>query len=396
MRLVLGLALLVAGCTDGSSASTSNVEFTLLQTVDKGSEVTRCKLVSMPAGERYVIGASHMYTPGSHHMLLYRTDLAAIPAGMDGVMGCYEDGGALMSHVRGVLYGSTVPQGKFTLPEGVAFQMASEEVLLLQAHYVNATQGSLDARVTVDLVTTVDKSRVRDHAGTLFYYDPFIDVPPHATATASGRCTLSSDIHLVSIFPHYHSRGVGYRAYLDLPGQPAAADPFYVSTDYNHPAEFTGGPLTISAGTALRWYCDYDNVMGTAEYFQGQSATDNEMCMFTGMYYPAMSTVEEECRHSMDMFGTGTTTCADTLTCVQSCPTAGAPRGLGVAGADVAPCWQKCITASCPSASTPLLAMLLCAGKNCATECAPGGDCRGCVVAKCGAQALACQTAACN
>jgi hypothetical protein len=389
------LVLLVTffGCSETTQPA-GDPTFTMQLEIAAGTETTLCQFVKMPAGKAYVTSAHHEYTPGSHHMLLYRTDLTKIDAGMDQVQDCYEGGGGtIMSHVRGVIYGSQEPKGATMLPEGVGYQVASEEVLLLQVHYLNATAAPLRSTVTVSLHTT--PTPVAHLAGVLFFYDPFIDVPAGAMATANARCTLPKDITLLGVFPHYHARGVGYRAYLDLPSQPVAADPFYTSTDWNHPAEWTGGPMKLNAGTAIRWYCDYDNTAGSDEFFQGPSARTNEMCMFTGAYYPAMDAASEGCYSGMSMFGSGTATCGATLTCLQACPAGSAPTKLGSGMGDVDPCWQKCFTQSCASASTPLLAQLNCLGANCAAECA-AGNCSTCAQQKCLTQSIDCLNATCN
>jgi hypothetical protein len=387
------LALLMLCACGSTPPATGDTTFTMQLTVDPGTETTLCQFVRMPAGKAYATAAHHEYTPGSHHMLLYRTDLTSIDPALAGLQDCYEGGnGTIMSHVRGVLYGSQLPMGMTMLPPGVAYEIQSEEVLLFQTHYLNATMSPLASTVKVTLHTVPDKQP--NLAGVLFYYDPFIDVPPMASATANARCTLPADITLLGVFPHYHARGVGYRAFLDLPSQPAAADPFYTSTDWTHPAPWDGGPMTIKAGSAIRWYCDYDNSSAN-EYFQGPSAATNEMCMFTGAYYPAMDADSEGCFNSMSMFGSGTQTCGATLNCFQACPQGTAPSGLGSRDGNVDPCWQKCFVQSCPSASDPMMAELKCLGANCQAECA-AGNCQTCAQQKCLTESLACLNHTCQ
>lgn len=402
MKRALAILLLLPACSAPPAPKPSgpqpNVTFSIEANVPSGGEIFQCKFVTMPAIDQYIIGAEHHYTPGSHHMLLYRTDLTTIPAGGDQPQDCYEgEGGTIMSHVRGVIYGSQVPDGSLTMPAGVGFHAQPGEVLLLQAHYLNATPKPLDAQVNVGLFTTTDKSKIQNEAGVLFYYDPFIDVPAGQKATAGARCTLKQDITLVTVFPHYHRRGYGYQAYLDQPGQAPSTMPFYTSTDWEHPAPWTGGPMTIKAGSAIRFYCDYDNTMGTQEYLQGPSASNNEMCMFTGMYYPAMDTAAEFCEHDFDQFGTGKASCATTSTCLQACPPGSAPTGLSAGGnGEVSACWQRCFAASCPGASAPLFDQLNCISTNCATECSgSGSDCTSCAINKCPDQVSACQSQSC-
>jgi hypothetical protein len=374
-----------------AQAPSGDTQFSMTLTVPAGSEQTMCKFVKMPAGMAYATSGHHEYTPGSHHMLLYRTDITKLEPGMDQVQDCYEGmNGSIMSHVRGVLYGSQVPKASTMLPDGVAYALASEEVLLLQVHYLNATMAPLESTVNVWLHTTPNKAA--NLAGVLFFYDPFIVVPPASMATAQARCTLPQDITLLSVFPHYHARGVGYRAYLDEPSP--AADPFYTSTDWTHPAAWTGGPRKIAAGSAIRWYCDYDNTSGSSEFVSGGSAATNEMCMFTGAYYPAMDAESEACFRNMNMFGNGTATCGDTLTCLQQCPSGATPMFM-LGNPDIDPCWQHCFVASCPSASDVLFPELKCIGDNCSAECA-AGSCAACAQQKCLTQSISCLNHACQ
>jgi hypothetical protein len=391
----LAFALLLGGCS-GAPASSSGVpgdiQYSLSVHLPPGAEQFQCQYVTTPNLQRYMIAAAHKYTPGSHHMLLYRTDLSAIPAGQSGVQDCYEGaGGTIMSHVRGVVYGSQIPADSYALPDGIAMPLAAGEVLLLQAHYINATPNPVDAQVHVGLTTHGDASKVRYNAGNLFYYDLFIDVPPMGKSTAGERCTLDHDITLLNAFAHFHARGYGYQAYVDMPNQPAATAPFYRSSDWEHPAKYTGGPMQLAAGTAIRWNCDYQND-STDEFYQGPSAAKNEMCMFTGLYYPAVSNDFEECVTGFDRFGQGATTCSDTVSCIAACPQVMTPASGGQVY--IPDCWQKCIVNSCPAVGKQLIDELQCIGDKCPT-CAATGNCTQCAVQNCASQIAACTAAKC-
>lgn len=283
------------------------------------------------------------------------------------------------------------------MPPGVGLHFAAGEVLLFQSHYLDAGSADLDARVDVSL-TLGDAGAITQQAGVLFFYDPFIDVPAGATSSANMRCLIPSDITLLTATSHFHARGVSYAAFLDPPGAPPATTPFYTASNWNSPPDL-GAAVTVPAGTHLRFGCNYDNTQGTDAYFQGQSAQTNEMCVFTGIYYPAMSLPDEMCMTSADMFGTGTASCGDTLGCVQACPAGTAPLGLLSSNPDpnVDPCWQACLAHSCPGASGPFFDQMECIKSSCLAECASGGSgCVSCAVSKCGTQTQACLSAACD
>jgi hypothetical protein len=361
-------------------------------TAPASSEVFKCQYVSMPATAGWVVGGKNEFTSGSHHLLLYKTDLTAIPAGEDGVGDCYEgdDGGPtpdFMNHIRGVVYPSATPVQTLTFPAAVGLPYVANEVYLFQVHYLNATATDIAAEVDVHLDTA--SSGITTNAGVLFFYDPFIDVPGNATAKAGMRCPIPNDITVFTSGSHQHARGVGVQAYLDTSSP--AASPFYKSTNWASPTVDTTS-FQVKAGSFIRYYCDYDNTQGTSEYIQGPSAATNEMCMFIGMYYPAMTTDVEQCDNG-DEYGTGTTTCMDTLNTLTTCP----EEDTGPEGINYTECVQKAFVDSCPNVTAPLTTFLTCSSNKCATACgSASGDggtsdaCTSCITTNCATEYLGC------
>lgn len=403
---VLGAVALAAGCSSSPSSSAPSdggadaantvvAHFHMEETVAGGQEVFKCQFVTLPNVQAFMIKGQHTYTPGSHHLLFYTTDLTSIPSGQSAVQDCYEGGGAtnnVMSHVRGVLYAGQVPTGSETLPQGVGLSTSPSQVLLFQVHYLNAGAASLDAKVDVDLTLDTGNDIVYK-AGILFFYDPFIDVPAGATAKASMRCPIPGDVTLLYAQSHYHSRGTSYGAYIDPATGPLATKPFYTSDSWSSPPnqEMT---MPIKSGSRLRFECGYDNTSGTATYFQGQSAQTNEMCMFIGMYYPEITEITDYCLKGQDMYGNGTATCGASLSCLQAC----GKVGVGIFGGGVSECEQTCMVDSCPSASADLMPIISCIHGTCSSACADTSTagCTQCLQTSCGTQMSACQASACQ
>ena len=403
----LSLSLLACSSskgTAGSGASTADAgpaafpsgptTWTMTETVPASSEVFLCQYVSMPATAGWVVGGQNDFTVGSHHLVLYKTDLTAIPPGQNGVAECYEgtDGGAtpdFMDHIRGVVYPSATPVQTVPYPAGVGLPYVANEVYLFQVHYLNATGSDIDAVVNLHLTTAT--SGVTTNSGVLFFYNPFIDVPANATAKAAMRCPIPQNITVFGSGSHLHARGVGVQAYLDTATAPATS-PFYTSTNWASPTVDTAS-FNVTAGSYIRYYCDYDNTQGTAEYIQGPSAEVNEMCMFIGMYYPALTSDVENCING-DEYGTGTNTCMQTLTTLTACP----EESSGPEGTNYTECVQKAFVNSCPNVSAPLVSFLNCSQASCTTQCGTGGDdagtssaCTQCITQNCASQYLACE-----
>ncbi len=407
LAALLGLCVAV-GCSSASSSSGSGggssadggldgppgsklqkVHFHMEETIPAGQEVFKCQVVALPNVTGWMVAGDHSYTAGSHHLLLFNTDLTSIPPGADQVGDCYEGAqSGLMGHVRGMFYGAQAPTGSMQFPAGIGLPTTPGQLLIFQMHYLNATASSLDAKVDVD-ITLDTGTDITTNAGNLFFYDPFIDVPAGAKAKASMRCLIPKDITLLSAQSHYHARGVGYSAFLDDSAAALASSPFYTSASWSSPALQTMS-TSIKGGSHLRFECDYDNSAGTQEYFQGPSAATNEMCMFIGTYYPDLGSLDDLCEAGPDMFGVGTAKCTDTLSCVSACPQLSFDQ-------NAPPCIQKCMVDSCPGASAALFPLLECIGSSCATQCATSGSstCTSCVASNCASQYVACSSATC-
>jgi len=388
------------GGDDGGAAADSGnlttVSFQMAETVPAGGEIFDCQYVQLPNVAEWLVAAQHNYTPGSHHLLLYTTALTSIPAGGEQVTDCYEGtGNNIMSNARGVLYGGQTPTGSETYPQGIGLPTTASEVLIFQVHYLNASANDLQAQVNVDLTFDPNAADITTQAGMIFFYDPFIDVPAGATATAQMRCLIPSDITLLYASSHYHSRGVGYGAYIDPAVDQLGTTPFYTSDSWSSP-ENANLTMPISGGSRIRFQCDYDNSAGTADYYAGQSAETNEMCMFIGVYYPEMGQLSDFCIQGEDMFGSGTAACGATLTCLQTC---GGKLSLGGGIQANAPdCEQACFVQSCPTASAPLIDFTTCMSNSCKTPCSDttSSACTTCITANCATPYETCEAHTCN
>ncbi len=363
-------------------------------TVQPGEELHRCQLVALPTdSEVEVVSFSHKYTAGSHHFLVFATDLDTIPAGMQGQQyDCVNGDEPIMDHTRGMLYGAQSAEGTSPLPAGVGYKMQAHQVLLLQAHYLNFTTKPIAAQIRAGF-DTAPSSQIREQAGFLLFYDPFIYVPARGTATSGIRCAVPRDISIISAASHYHQRGTSMRMWVDPSMKVESAAPFHQTRDWEHPEDFHG-PMSVASGSAIRFECDFAN-SDAVDVFQGPNARTSEMCVLFGLYYPKLEGDFSGCA-DLSITGRGAQTCNDALSCVQSCATSEAPRFTN-GGVIVGPCWERCVAAGCPGAIDALLPLTICVGNRCATACDTGGDaCNACATAECGAEVGACLAQRCG
>ncbi len=395
-----GFLLVLPGCssataTGGNGESVDGgfqheIVVSLELTVKAGQEMHTCQLAALPNdADANVVSISHVYSPGSHHFVLFETDLDSVPDDLSGQYDCVQGDEPIMQHARGVLYAAQSPNGNSPFPAGVGLSLKAHQVLLLQVHYLNPSSQDLDVKVaagfdTAPLMTTPER------AGFMIFYDPFIYVPPQSLATSGVRCSVPRAINVFSASTHYHQRGTGMKVWIDPGASSPSAMPFFETTDWEHSPNFTG-LLAVDAGSLFRFQCDYFN-KDAVDVFQGPNAATSEMCVFGGLYYPKIEGDFEGCA-GLSVIGTGTATCSDQLTCVQSCPAGDAPVFTN-GGVNVGPCWEKCVAAGCDGATDALLPATTCVGANCANECA-AGDCTACALSKCAPELSACFAQSC-
>lgn len=396
LLLLLFTAVLSACALEKVEDEGSSVSFSLEGDLAPGEEKTFCRYVRMPAAmgsdtEVFVKGGKHLLSEGAHHYLLYRTRKTEWTDDLDRTVACGEHEGVL-ENVTTYVTGGQIPEADADFPYAAALTFKPNEILLLQGHFLNPSRVPEHAKVDVTLRTRPAKD-VSHRAGVLRFYDPFITLPPRGKGTATQTCTIKKDVTILSAAAHMHLRGVDYAAYLDPPNGPPSTTPFYTTKDGTHPTFFIGN-LAVSAGSKIRFVCQYQNDEDRL-VTQGPSAATDEMCMFNAFYFPAMNPEDEACEDAHG-HGTGGASCAATTGCLEQCPVEEQPH-FERGDPRVGPCWQRCITSSCPNVTAKLFPQLACTRAKCETECAAMGEtCRACVRERCAPELDACQSLACG
>lgn len=319
LRSILHLAavLALAACSDPDPEDTT-LELRMSASIPAGVEAEYCKFVEIP--DVWVTHDSIDFTAGSHHVLVFQTPYASIPTHKDdgtpvdtsGVFDC-SDGATNNWSVTKVIGGSQNRDSDSILafPDGVGVRIGG--VALINVHYINGSDVTLESEVTVRF-ETAPESAIQQEGDILFLYNPLISVPPGRTASAHWRCPVYSDITIANVQSHMHSRGIGYEARVDDQA------PFYTNTQWEGVPVQHYDNLTVTAGSTLDYHCDYRNTDGVPIY-QGPRTTD-EMCMLIGSYYPA----DERTANCLDpsgelpggdWIGQGTASCQATMGCVQ-------------------------------------------------------------------------------
>jgi hypothetical protein len=396
----VALALVLPGCGDDSPSATPDaagnttpdagpppllepppagqgIQFTMTTTLPPGLEAEHCKFVKVPAGETLWVNRDEVrYGQGSHHFLLYATSYTEIPTQKDDgtpvdtskVFDC-SDGATNGWSITKLIGGSQNGEGDSLLrfPSNVAVQVPAGAVLLMNAHYINASDSTITPDVYINL-WTIPAAQVEQEGDLLFLYNPLIKVTAQGAGRARWRCPVRHDITIANVQSHMHRRGVGYEA--SLVGQD---QPFYVGDAWQNVVvkRFEPG-MVVHAGEVFDYHCDYESALDH-DVYQGPRSTD-EMCMLIGSYYPrdphTADCTDENGNLAGEWVGNGNASCAATWTCFQGAFQAQGNKLHGI---------TDCIDKASPEVAAESSALLRCIFAR--------ND-----PAMCGAEIAACQT----
>ena len=167
----------------------------------------------------------------------------------------------------------------------------SDERLLLEVHYNNPTMVTgIKDRTGVAMCTIKTPRPVE--AGVITFGTTSIRIPARARdlevkGTCDGLQTrlFTEPVHLLSSFPHMHTRGVRFSTWIN---RGAAGVPVVEvkSWDFNHQAAYPHdhANLVINPGESLTTTCVYTNPTDGEIRF-GEN-TENEMCFNFATVYP--------------------------------------------------------------------------------------------------------------
>jgi hypothetical protein len=379
-------------------------QFQVPLTLGAGQEREVCQLVKLPQDLDLNWSDGIMSDP-SHHALVQTTGYSGtIPTTtldgqtLDGtqVHTCSTPSalwqvGSVIAGGRHVSQAATQPDNvlpKGAIPSNVAFKLKAGDYVLVNFHMLNSSDQTMNACYKVNL-NGVPDSQVTTEAGMIFWYNNDIAVPASSTQTARMACPITQDISLASAVSHAHMRLANYGASLltdDPENGGTKVQDLYTGTNWDSPpTKIFPQPIAISKGHWIDYHCDYQN--GEARNVAQGLQTTDEMCMFIGAYWPRDSNLERcatdgstsavygNAGYAGRLYGTGTKSGADFLSCFWSTPLPDAkvPGSLGgPSSSDARYAHYSCTAQTCTKASGPIAPYVKCVIDNkdtCQSQC---------------------------
>jgi len=254
-------------------------------TLQPGEERTVCstfRLSNSAAFDNIRIDAT--LAPGSHHLIFYEsiatTESKAITdcAPLD------------LSNGKPIYIAETQGNNRLEFPAGVAYHFAANQMIRLEAHYLNASPNAIQGMGTVNLLAGAPGSY--QPADIMFCGSVsqlyLTGVPPGMSSLNPDFYQVPSGIKLFGLTTHEHKRGTLMT--VDKSSSTAAGTNLIMGQPFDNPPLllFDDAHLvSFAPGEGLRWQCFYDNPDPTTYKF-GESAQDNEMCFLWAYYFPSV------------------------------------------------------------------------------------------------------------
>lgn len=223
-----------------------------------------------------------------HHSNWFAVPRTAFRA-PEGTWGCDEANfNELVAGVVGTVFFAQSTQATAEtqrFPEGTTLMIPPHSVIIVEAHFLNATSSRVDTALEVEF-DAVPSSESGTHLAplALTYYD--LRLPPRSQSSFTSDCNLADvsmrarghgiDFNVYYMLPHYHYWATGMR--VELIGGPRDGELLFESNAaVGEPAGVTfEQPINVAGITGLRFSCSYDNP-GDDRINWGFS--DGEMCV---------------------------------------------------------------------------------------------------------------------
>ncbi|MFN0252777.1 MAG: hypothetical protein ACKV2T_38235 [Kofleriaceae bacterium] len=292
MRRLL-FSLLLVGCgTDGGSTTEELIdgfdppnpasdEVQILAPpiydIAPGADITMCSYIDKRLVEETDIVDYQAFQSvvGAHHAILYSVSQQEEANTHE----CTEDD---MVNSR-FLAGGGADTPRADPPEGVVFRMPANTQLMIQTHWINATDEAFDGQAAFNLRVT--KPKAEHMVAQLFAIGNTSFVLPTGLGSTEADCTIQEHMNVFSLGGHMHEWGKHAKISLTKVGADEAVlwdYPWSEEFQFNPPRNSytTENPLVLAVGDKMHIECDFDNDTG------GPLPFPREMCIGYAYAYP--------------------------------------------------------------------------------------------------------------
>lgn len=251
----------------------------VIKDLEPGADAIYCQYVQGPAErDMDILDVSGYQSKFGHHVIAYATTVAA-PIGTSRL--CTGEDNFSSGFLGGT--GGDAGGAVVNLPAGVAFRLAKGKSIMLNTHFLNVGEETVDGQSVLDF-RMVETDPTRTIASLFVNLSMGFDVPPRASSTSDASCVVPHDVKFVLFTNHMHSYGATATTSLvhgDGKTDVVRDDAKWTADEQFNP-NFTkwdpASPLLVKAGETLRTHCEWDNSTDKDLKFP------DEMCIGFGFF----------------------------------------------------------------------------------------------------------------
>jgi hypothetical protein len=281
----------------GGSGAIAELPGTVTLTTDSfvlkaGQEVYKCQNFDNPFGSKdtAIKFVSTDMSPGSHHLHVYHMTTDSSRTLQD----------CTIQDFHPLLFTAGAPHVEITYPQGMAAKLLGTAGIRIQVHYLNTTDNDINVKAVLKMAPA--DSTITKWVSELYFNQLSVRVPPGDGTMISTSCAIPDTfgpIGLVAGGTHMHARGVHFTA------QTSTGIMLADVNTWDEPPPITyDPPIMLNPGDKITWTCTYNNTTDKTLTF-GESAEDNEMCIYLGRFFSDPDGSQLECQANGP---TGTTT----------------------------------------------------------------------------------------
>lgn len=313
MRLIYtaAVAALVAACKDGGTDDTDDTTSTVNDvrrafpdapvgalvwdtpdwTIPAFSDKQFCYAMTYDGPDVGITAQFNYQSPNGHHVTIYGTTQTVrdLPDGTS--WDCTTPESMDMGNLEPIIIGGDIaygPEGvlnQFTLPAGMGAALNSGQRVVIQSHYLNATDVDVLVKDEVQL-TVAPEEEITTWAAPFAHSIQDFKIPAGAVDyTATFDCAWEQPYTVLYLGGHMHEWGKRFKTertradVKDTIYEIATWDPVFRDAPVYQ--QYDDGEFTVEAGDVYTTTCVWTNDTSTDLPFP------NEMCVTFGMVYPS-------------------------------------------------------------------------------------------------------------
>jgi len=300
--IILGIGMALVGCASDSPSQSFVAGFQpgavapgytrfvtpIVKDLQPGDNVEYCQWVQAASPEaKDVLAIAGSQSKTGHHATIYATTDTSFAVGESHI--CTTQDMLSISYV-GAIGGEGTGAAVSMLPDGLFFRLPAGQALMVNTHWLNATDEVIDGQAVIDL--KFDKASDSRTIADLFANngDTF-QIAPGERSTYDVNCTVPHDVNFALIGNHMHSYGAS--AYTELVHPDATKTMVIEDPVWSPEMQFNprykpysvDAPLVAHAGDVYHTHCEWTNNTTSTQYFP------DEMCVGFAYYFPSQGQI---------------------------------------------------------------------------------------------------------